>query len=331
MDFISKWCSFVEEYKEAAVATVVNGFGSMPRENGAQMLISITGATMDTVGGGRLEADVISWAKHVISNKTSLLRHFELTGSDVALSDMICGGEGDVVIYYSSEKDLPVLEHIKSLGSPEGWLILPIDFEAEANFVAADGTHTGSCPGELLLKPSGRKETFIENTGSGSHLIQWLSMPGRLHILGAGHISREIVKIASIADIACSVYDDRAEYVSRERFPDADCVLVGDLSSPPLITADCKDMIVIVTRGHICDKDCLEWALKTKAGYIGMIGSRRKVNMILNSMIEKGYPEEKVRNVCSPIGLNIGARTPAEIAVSIVAQLIEFKRCSGTA
>jgi len=325
MGFIDQWSAFLNEYKEAAVATIVNGTGSMPRNNGAQMLISESGSILETIGGGRLEADVISLSKRVIFSKTGEVYHFEMSGEDAAFSNLICGGKGDAVLYYSGEQDRPILERLRHLEKPEGWLILPIDQRTGAAFAAAGGALLGNPPKAVLKQISGRKETFIELCEGGRYLLQWISPPGKLHIMGAGHVSRMIARIASIAGMECLVYDDRSDFVSKERFPDAVRVLLRDFSALSGIRVDPEDMIAVVTRGHLYDREVLKWALTTKAGYIGMIGSRRKTEMIFSSLIREGYPEQRVRSVFSPIGLPIGAETPAEIAVSVVAQLIQFR------
>ncbi len=326
MNFINKWISSFDKNEEMAVVSIINGIGSMPRENGAQMLISNSGTIVDSIGGGKLESDIISRSIQVTLNKTTILYHFDMTGDDVAQSDLICGGKGDAVIYYSPEQDIFTLKYIVGLRNPMGWLIFPIDTKTGLSFFSANGEHIGNLPDMIFENIYNRKDIFIFTDSQNSrYMVQWIFPSGRLHIMGAGHISREIAKIADIIEMKCTVYDDRSDFVNKERFPHSDCLLLDDFSSLPYIEMGYKDMIVIVTRGHLYDRNVLEWALKTDAGYIGMIGSRRKVDMILNSLIKKGFSEKKVYRVHTPIGLDIGARTPSEIAVSIIAQLIQFK------
>ncbi|MGI5971744.1 MAG: XdhC family protein [Oscillospiraceae bacterium] len=320
MDFINSWISILKRDGEAAVATLVNGTGSIPRENGAQMIVSKS-EIIETVGGGRLEADIIKKSREALKNKTSAIYGFELSNSDASLSGMICGGKVEAVIYYSSIYDLTVLERIGR--TSRGWLLYPIDEGAGLCYVASDGEVFGDAGG-LGREMPGRGSPHIEKLGDVRYLVQWIESPGQLHIFGAGHVSRELAKIAHILGIECHVYDDRPEYVNYDRFPHAHCVLVEDMSAPPDIALNKKDMAVIITRGHVYDGDCLARALGTEAGYIGMIGSRRKAKMVLSLMLEKGFPEERVKAVRSPIGIDIGARTPSEIAVSIAAELIRF-------
>lgn len=326
-NLLNKWISLLLEDKEAVVATVVNGIGSRPRENGAQMLVTKVGDIYETIGGGKLEAEVIECAKQVFVDKITKLHHFSLTGKDFAQTDMICGGEGDVLIYYSHVDDLPVLNYLKELQVKDGWIFFPINIKNKISFIAHNATALGNEQDiPHFLRIDNNKDIFIEKINDFRYMVQWITTPGTLHIMGAGHISCEIAKIAQLARIECVTYDDRSKFVNKKRFPDAQCILVKDMSLPPKVEMNDKDMIVIVTRGHVYDKDNLEWALQTQAGYIGMIGSMKKTTATFNNLIKKGYQKKKIMQVHSPIGLDIGAQTPSEIAIAIVAQLIQFKR-----
>jgi xanthine dehydrogenase accessory factor len=147
-----------------------------------------------------------------------------------------------------------------------------------------------------------------------------------LYIFGAGHVSRDIVPLASRVGFQVVVIDDREEFATPEYFPDARevCLHLFDTAVADL-PVDEDSYIVIVTRGHLHDKIVLSHSLRTKARYVGMIGSKRKRNMIYNALSEEGFTRSDIARVHSPIGIEIGAETPAEIAVSIVAELIQVK------
>jgi len=126
-----------------------------------------------------------------------------------------------------------------------------------------------------------------------------------------------------------TVIDDRAEFANHERFPEADTVIVDGLETVfDQLNVTVASYIVILTRGHLYDQGVVEKSIATKAGYIGMIGSKRKRNLIYQSLLENGIAQEALDRVCSPVGVPINAQTPEEIAVSIVAELIQ-KRASG--
>jgi len=149
----------------------------------------------------------------------------------------------------------------------------------------------------------------------------------RVFIFGAGHISKSLAKTASLAGFAAVVVDDREAFATRERFPDAEEVLSGPYETVlPALGANEASFIVIVTRGHRDDLRVLRLALATPARYIAMIGSKRKVLALAKQLESEGVPEEAFERVHAPMGLEIGAVTPEEIAVSVVAEMIAVRR-----
>jgi xanthine dehydrogenase accessory factor len=133
--------------------------------------------------------------------------------------------------------------------------------------------------------------------------------------------------MSKMAGFEVVVLDDRPQFANRERFPEADEIIAEEFEfSLPKLMVNRSSYLVIVTRGHAYDQEVLEWAVKTEARYLGMIGSRRKIQMVYASLKEKGVPAEKLERVHAPIGLDIGALTPEEIAVSIVAEMIQERR-----
>jgi xanthine dehydrogenase accessory factor len=153
-----------------------------------------------------------------------------------------------------------------------------------------------------------------------------LAAEGRVYIFGGGHVAQALVPVLAAADFACVVLEDRAEFCRKELFPGAEEVTQIDNSSiSDFITVTERDYLVLVTRGHKDDLLVLAQALQTPARFIGMIGSRRKTAAVFSSLLEQGRGEEELARVHAPIGLKIGAKTPAEIAVSIAAQLIQMR------
>jgi len=148
-----------------------------------------------------------------------------------------------------------------------------------------------------------------------------------VHIFGAGHVSLPLARMCKMVGFRVVVIDDREIYANRERFPDADEVVVSEFSDYfESFVPDDNSYIVIVTRGHRHDGMVLEWACRTNARYVGMMGSRAKKNIIYSELRDKGISEEKLTRVSSPIGLEIGSQTPEEIAVSILAEMIRDLR-----
>lgn len=261
---VREMCS---SHQPFALVEIAEGTGSMPRHQGATMLVRADGSIEGTVGGGLMEAAAIDRARQVIAEGKDARLPFDMSSKDAANSDLICGGKGVLSIrYYSgTEEDAALTEMLEALDR------------------------------------------------------------GRLYICGGGHVSLQIARMADLLEIPVTVIEDRAEYASDDRFPTAEKVIVRDFWELNIDGLQKQDMIVIVTRGHLGDRAALTWALQTDAGYIGMIGSRQKRDLMYEKMIEDGAEKEKLEQVHSPIGLSIGAQTPAEIAVSIVAELIAFR------
>jgi xanthine dehydrogenase accessory factor len=155
--------------------------------------------------------------------------------------------------------------------------------------------------------------------------------PADLYIFGAGHVSLQLSKVASLAGFRVTVADDRSSYASRERFPEAHAVMAGDFDEIcNKLAPNSGTYLVIVTRGHRDDMRVLRWAVETPARYIGMIGSQRKWITVCRELMKSGTAAEKLERVHSPVGLEIGAVTPEEIAVAVVAELIAIRRRSDT-
>ena len=168
---------------------------------------------------------------------------------------------------------------------------------------------------------------FYEEDGS-LNVIEHYRPKSRLIILGGGHIALAFSEMAKACGFYVVIFDDRPMFANASRFPFADEIICDDFSRLfERLHVRSSDYVVIVTRGHKNDKDCIEGVLKGEApAYVGMIGSRRRVAIVMKQLADAGYPQGRLDDIYSPIGLNIGAITPSEIAVSILAQIIEVKR-----
>lgn len=149
----------------------------------------------------------------------------------------------------------------------------------------------------------------------------------RAYIFGGGHISRSLSQVANIAGFATVIVDNREAFASRERFPDADEVYAEEYEEVyPKLQINSSSYLIIVTRGHRDDMRVLRWAITTPARYIAMVGSRRKVYAILKEFEKEGIGRESLERIYSPMGLDIGAITPEEIAISVVAEMVAVRR-----
>lgn len=218
--------------------------------------------------------------------------------------------------------------------------------------IRKDGTFVGTVGGggvEQLVR-----EKAVEVMNSGKSQIVHLDLAGRgeeaamicggqmdvflepiqpletLYLFGAGHISQGTAAIGKMLGFRIVVIDPRPEYNNNDRFPDADSLIVEEYDSAfPKLSVDRDSHIVIYTTGHVLDEKCLHFAVGTPAKYIGMIGSKKKVKEVKERLLQKGVSQQQLDRVCAPIGIEIGAETPEEIAISILAEIIKVKRTGG--
>ncbi|GAC1443568.1 MAG: XdhC/CoxI family protein [Chloroflexota bacterium] len=163
--------------------------------------------------------------------------------------------------------------------------------------------------------------------GNVDIFFEVLYRPPRLVVVGGGHIAVPLARMGKILDFDVTVIDDRDEYASKLRFPDADHIFIGPyretLAKVPI---DSDTYIVLVTRGHVHDSACLEQVLTSTSPYIGMIGSKRRVRTVETTLLRRGHPRDAMSRLFAPIGLPIASETPAEIAVSIMAEIVNVRR-----
>ncbi|MDD2467805.1 MAG: XdhC family protein [Desulfobulbus sp.] len=339
---IQQICSTLGDGQDLVLVTISSQSGSTPRLAGAKMIILRDGRIGGTIGGGQVEALAMEEAAQCFSNKKSLRKAFDLTNSMAANTDMICGGRMEVFLEYiaPSESNREVFRRLlESMHSGRRiTLVCPLakGSDEEPRFVVdhrGTPSHT-EISDDLLssikqVRSSTSAATLIEHEGR-EYLLSYFAVAGTVYLLGAGHVSACTAEAATRVGFRVVVLDDRSEFANTERFPLAEEVKVlSDFDNCfEDFEIDHDAYLVIVTRGHMHDMDVLEQALRTEAGYIGMIGSRKKRNAIYKKLMDKGFKEELLESVHCPIGLGIEADTPEEIAISIVGELI-YQRATG--
>jgi xanthine dehydrogenase accessory factor len=318
------------------LATVISRNGSAPRSAGAKMVVQLDGSIVGTVGGGILEAQVQKLAAQMNEKHQSIIRSFSFSGKDASTMDAICGGQVEVLVEWMDGKDAQTVSLIHKLYETlsehrKGWLItkLPVNSPTTLHaFVLQDGSTVGKLPDTVTTEQAvnTRSFDFIE-TENEQIVIEPVNVVGTVYIFGAGHVSRSLAEFVKAVGFWTVVLDDRAEFCNRERFPGADELIVPDSYANIMqkIAVDQNSFLVIVTRGHLNDRAVLEQALKTDAAYIGMIGSRRKCNLIYQELYKIGFTEKDIQRVHAPIGIPIQAETPEEIGVSITAEMVQVR------
>ena len=329
--------------EDLVLARVISIKGSSPRHLGAAMIIRRNGGIEGTVGGGLIEAATMRKAVDLFREKGFARLWFDMTGDDITVTDMVCGGKCELLIeYLPADHDTSAVFNSLLAGrrhNHKSYIITALPAAGEGSeplehSVLAPGLScaTGS-DGSVGLSArltdmvwSLNEPALIDIEGQ-QFWIDIVLNTGVVYIFGAGHISREVNDLAIRVGFTTVVLDDRSEYANRERFalPTELIVLESFDDCFNGLQIDDDSYLVIVTRGHAYDKTVLAQALRTKAGYIGMIGSNRKRDAIYKALLEEGFTAEQLKVVYSPIGLKIETETPAEIAVSIVGELINIR------
>lgn len=347
-DIYSKIIKALIKKEKLILATLINRLGSAPRETGAKYLIQGDGRTFGSIGGGCIEAEVWQEAKRLMVSPEKKILHFELTSEQLADGGLICGGDIDLLLEPLEEVFLPIYQEVVNVKEKGGSALLATLVSINGDFPKGEGT-------KVLMKSSGEKVGFLLSGGDWEEEIlkekeRWLkekkpkllvlSSEGKrieillepifseptVYLFGAGHISEQVAPLAKKVHFKVVVIDDRETFANRERFPEADEIILSEFEGcfERLPIKD-SSYLVIVTRGHLYDGLVLEQAVKTNARYIGMIGSNKKIQTLYQNLLDKGISREALERVHAPIGIEINSETPEEIAVSIVAELIKVR------
>ena len=341
----------LEKGDPVVVATVVRTKGSTPQKPGAKLLVRRDASGVGTLGGGCVEGDIWFAAKELMKRGgPSEHRDYELNEDLAAEDGLVCGGTMFFLIdpVYRPGDYLDVAREIDGAYRGEGAvavasLVRPAGGQPEAVgaklLVREDGTTEGALGSERLdrgaarkaldLMVLGRNEYVVADDGA-EYFVEAYTTPPQMVLCGGGHVSKAIAPLAKSVGFRVFVTDDREEFANVDRFPEADGVVVAKPEDAlPQLPINPNTFVIIATRGHRFDNVALEAAARTPAKYVGLLGSRRKTILIYEDLFRAGVPAERVREIRSPIGLDIRARTPEEIAVSIIAEALMF-RLGGT-
>ena len=339
-----------EQGEPYVIATVVRTKGSTPQKAGAKLLIRKDGSGVGTLGGGCVEGDIWFAAKEALRrHEGPEYRNYYLNEEIAARDGLVCGGTMYFFIdpVWESETMLPVSRDI--VGAYEGRQSVALATLTKVGsqggilgtklFVHHDGSFEGSLGTEerdrLAVEAAQRLMDYglnqqVEVVDGSELFVEAYTAPASLLLVGGGHIARAVAPLAKMLGFRLFVLDDRREFANRGRFPDAEDIAVADYSTGlEQFSITPNTAIVIATRGHNFDDVALESAAKSPAGYVGLVGSQRKVVLIYEELLKRGIPLERIGEIHAPIGLDIRARTPEEIAVSIMAEIVQV-RLNGT-
>ncbi len=342
-EVIEEALRLMEKNEPCVLATVVRTKGMTPQKAGAKLLIRQDGSGVGTLGGGCVEGDIWFYAKEMLREKSGpQFRDYFLNEDIVAKDGLVCGG----TMYFYVEPLWPNSEYlsvaneiVKAYAGAAPISVATIVFHPTNKqkigtrlLIHEDGSASGSLGNEKLQEQVvkvgraaatfGKNEYVVGEDGSEVY-VEGFTTPPALAILGGGHVGRAVYNLAVTLGFRIYIADDRPEFSNKERFPMAEQTVVADfdkaLSGMPI---NFNTFILVATRGHRYDDLATLAAVNTPARYIGLLGSKRKNLMIFRDLLKQGVPLDRIQKINAPVGLNIGALTPEELAVSIMGEII---------
>jgi len=320
--------------EQSTLLTIVARQGSAPRGAGASMAVTADGKQTGTIGGGSVEYEAkLDALARMKTGEGPMLREYSLYAGESKGNEMECGGRVTVLFRpFSGDSAVRLFRSVQKVqsGAEEAWLVCKI---------------TGGVPGETKICQKAQaqnepallshlNENVVFTSEANGYFIEPLCAAPRVIVFGGGHVSQKTVPVLSSLGYRVWVVEDRAEFACEALFPSAERILNESFEcAADTLGITRRDHVIVLARGHETDYRILREILKTDADYIGCIGSKAKVKLTRERLIADGFTKDDMARLHSPIGLDIGAETPAEIAVSIAAEMIAHcaarKRCGG--
>lgn len=334
----------IKNNRKFVISTVTRTQGSTPQKPGAKLLVRQDGSGVGTLGGGCVEGDIWFASSEKIKREESAeVRPYELNEDLAAKDGLVCGGTMHFMIdpienklefeffldeinkAYNGDKPVALVQVLESEKDEEiGKKIL----------IREDGSKSGDLISEIIDEKLIKESRELLALGKNKTLkiedklfyLEAFTTPPKLLIAGGGHVSKAIANLAKPLGFELNIFDDRDEFANKERFPEANDVKVASYGEGfDQFNINANTFIIIATRGHRQDDTATKAALSTNASYVGLLGSKRKTILIIEKLLSEGIDEESFKKLKAPVGLNIGARTPEEIAISIISEILSFR------
>ena len=316
--------------RKAALCTQVDWRGSVPRKDYPMMLVDRQGEIIGTIGGGALEHSAIETTQDIIKTGKPILKTFDMTNEDVTKSDSVCGGNTTILIEPYTKEIQNVLKSI--LSNNNNILITKISSQNDViierikitkDYHLAFSKKIVSAIDEVIEQ----KKSKSINYNNELFLIQNIGNRPILHIFGAGHVGKAVADLAHFIELNTKIYDERKDVANSERFPFAMQINNNDISRIITNTNIAKsDYVLVATRGHQNDFILMRWLLNIKFDYLSLMSSKKKWQLLSEALINDGFTQKQLNKVYSPVGLDIGSETVPEIAVSIIAEIVNHYR-----
>lgn len=311
-EIINRIYELFVENSPAIIATITAKSGSTPRGEGSSMIITKEGYDSGTVGGGAQEYNAIEYGKELVVKKISDNHKYILTTNQAEDIGMVCGGTNNIHFEYIDPSNELIGNYFKFILDNYSNHKIKMVYDLD-------------CKSGFSIEIDGELQPFTLG-GSPTNVFKFnIEADPRVFVLGGGHVSQATVPILDYLGYETIVVENREEFLKKEDFPNSTRYLMDYENLDSLdITKD--DYVIILTRGHVSDKQSLKSALKKRPKYIGVIGSRKKSALMFKELEGTEYEEFAKEKVFSPVGIEIGAQTPREIAISIIAQIIKVSK-----
>lgn len=341
-DVIAAVASLAGSAEAAVLSSLVESSGSIPMSGRAKMLVRADGSVLGTIGGGCLEAEILVVAADVLTSGRPQTTSYTMTEKQAGEHGLNCGG---TVRIYCERIDADAADFyadIARAGKERISCVLATELGGGGRALfGAEGARRGS----LGTVPDAEALSWAQDSlarerpelhAAGGALsggvarevfVEPFTPPPLLYVFGGGHVGGQIAKLAHNAGFYAVVADDRQYFANADRHPDVEECIADDIDAIfERIPIDAQTYIVAATRGHEQDEIVVEHAIRTPARYIGMLGSERKKLILWNRIEARGGDRGRLDEVYAPIGFNIGADTPEEIAVCVVGEMIQVRR-----
>ena len=321
--------AWISGHQTVAIATVTRTWGSAPRPAGSQMAVREDGAFVGSVSGGCIEGAVIGEAQNALHDGKARNLKYGVTNEEAWAVGLACGGTVEVNVTPVMKPTIrATLSALNDARNEKRAVVLATELHSgETRLVFPDEGKSGVLA-DAALKAARHDESAAVEADSGSWFLTVFNPPLDLAIIGAVHIAQPLARMASLADYAVRVIDPRTAFATSERFPNV--ALSHEWPDEALATRPltARSAIVALTHDPKLDDPALTTALRSPAFYIGALGSRQTHARRLDRLREHGFSDADLARIHGPIGLNIGARSPSEIAVAVLGQMTAVLRGS---
>lgn len=310
---------------DSVLVTIIDQVGSTPRGMGTQMLVGDSGILAGTVGGGAIEKRAIEHGIELLAKKKSEVCGYDLSGANQSDLGMVCGGGVTLLFNYVAAQNTAwrkVLDEMlrRFAADSPGFLVQQLETGLPSLLNESGCVLTGN---PLVLE---LQDINYSGNKLDGYFILPLATKQRIFVCGGGHVAQSLVPVLASVDFKVIVVESRPEFARPELFPAASEVKLVDYSQlGNYLDLRPTDFFAIMTHGHVHDYTVQEQLLRSEYAYVGVMGSKRKIASVNARLIAAGISQEKIDSVHTPIGVKIGAVTPAEIAISVAAECIAIR------